>query len=55
MTALPPGLYVRFDGPPDHDAPRFIEVEDEHGVGVRIEWRQDGNDWLLGPFQGTQS
>jgi hypothetical protein len=32
---------VVFDGPPDHDAPRFVEVEDASGASVNAgEWRQ---------------
>lgn len=37
-------IYVIFDGPPGHDAPRFIEVEDERGQGIgesEVNWRED--------------
>lgn len=40
---------VVFDGPPNQPAPRFVEVEDMSGVGVRVgEWveRSDGH-WAL--------
>jgi hypothetical protein len=40
---------VVFDGPPDHNAGRFVEVEDQHGYSVRAgEWvkRPDGY-WAL--------
>ena len=51
-------LYVIFDGPPGHDAPRFIEVEDaqgqSHGVDVGVAWNSPEvsghNYWRLGPF-----
>lgn len=42
-------INIVFDGPPDHDAPRFVEVEDESGNSISIgEWlpRVDGN-WAL--------
>ena len=38
-------INIVFDGPPDHDAPHFIEVEDESGNSLSIgEWlpRKDG-------------
>jgi hypothetical protein len=43
---------VVFDGPPDHTAPRFIELENEAGQSIRFgEWveRPDGfwALWLL--------
>jgi len=40
---------IVFDGPPDHVAPRFVEVEDEQGKSIRLgEWlqRPDGY-WVL--------
>lgn len=36
---------IIFDGPPDHEAGRFVEVEDDHGRSLSIgEWiqREDG-------------
>ena len=38
-------INIVFDGPPDHDAPCFIEIEDENGNSLSIgEWlpREDG-------------
>ena len=41
-------IQIRFDGPPEHIAGRFIEVEDESGRSISVgEWTQDGSDWLL--------
>lgn len=40
---------VVFDGPPSHDSPRFVEVEDENGRSIKHgEWlqRPDGY-WVL--------
>ena len=40
---------IVFDGPPDHEAGRFVEVEDSNGCGMNIgEWveRPDGL-WAL--------
>lgn len=52
-VSLSEGIYVRFDGPPGPESGRFIETEDENGHGVGgIGWHQDGDDWLLGPFDG---
>ncbi len=42
-----PGLVIRFDGPPDHESGRFVEVELD-GASVRLgEWKQDGDYWVL--------
>lgn len=47
-----PYLDIVFDGPPDHDGPRFVEVEDATGASVRaVGWggwvdRGDGT-WAL--------
>src|SRR5690606_20817451 len=40
---------IVFDGPPEHNAPRFVEVEDEHGAGIRAgDWLQrDDGYWVL--------
>jgi hypothetical protein len=40
---------IVFDGPPSHDAPRFIEVENDKGQSISLgEWMQrpDGY-WVL--------
>lgn len=40
---------IVFDGPPDHEAPRFVEVENEKGESISAgEWlkRPDGC-WVL--------
>lgn len=45
-------VYVVFDGPPEHNAGRFVEVEDENGHSLRAggwEKCKDGY-WTLGPF-----
>ena len=51
-TARPSGegyVAVLFTGPPDHEPPGFVEVEDEHGRSVRFgEWVQRGDGyWAL--------
>lgn len=51
MTAI----NIVFDGPPDHEGPRFIEVENDHGQSIRIgEWAalkregfEDAGYWRL--------
>ena len=41
-------IQIRFDGPPEHEAGRFVEVEDDTGASISIgEWVQDGDYWLL--------
>lgn len=43
---------IVFDGPPSHEAPRFVEVEDADGAGQRVgEWKpyKEGF-WTLGFF-----
>lgn len=41
-------IRIRFDGPPEHTAGRFVDVEDESGAGVSVgRWVQDGDYWLL--------
>lgn len=42
-------LEIVFDGPPSHESGRFVEVENEHGCGVKVgEWVDRGNDlWAL--------
>lgn len=49
----PSAIHIIFDGPPSHDAPRFIEVENPEGQSIRIgEWEPDprpeyaGQWWL---------
>ena len=50
-------VYIVFDGPPSHEAGRFIEVETEDGRSVKAgEWVQNTFDrthgyWRLGPFE----
>lgn len=48
----PVHLYVIFDGPPEHESGRFVEVEDENGQGVSAgKWEERGDGfWTLGPF-----
>jgi hypothetical protein len=38
-----------FDGPPGPDAPRFVEVENDRGRGIRYgEWvERDDGVWVL--------
>ena len=40
---------IVFDGPPDHDAPRFLEVESPPGTSIRFgEWvHRDDGYWVL--------
>ena len=42
-------IRVVFDGPPDHEAGRFVEVEDADGRGLSVgEWKQiDSGLWGL--------
>ncbi len=49
-------VYVIFDGPPEHRAPGFIEVEDEDGFSVGgFTWEPHclADCWRLGPFYTT--
>ncbi|MFC4852771.1 hypothetical protein [Actinophytocola glycyrrhizae] len=42
-------INIVFDGPPSHEGPRFVEVEDDAGRSIRVgEWvpRDDGY-WAL--------
>jgi hypothetical protein len=51
--ADPAQFYIVFDGPPNHEAGRFVEVEDEQGRGLKAgTWteRRHGGYWQLGPF-----
>ena len=51
-------IYIVFDGPPDHDSGRFVEVEDADGNGLSrretgAEWSHEAKEaklWYLGPF-----
>ncbi|GAB1512575.1 hypothetical protein JCM33774_46170 [Actinophytocola sp. KF-1] len=46
---LPSVINIVFDGPPSHEEPRFVEVEDDEGHSIRVgEWvpRGDGS-WAL--------
>lgn len=50
--AEPKEFYIILDGPSEHEAGRFVEVEDGRGGGVKAgKWtkRADGF-WQLGPF-----
>ena len=41
-------IHIVFDGPPEHVAGRFVEVEDENGHGMKLgEWEQHGDYWHL--------
>jgi len=42
-------IHVLFDGPPEAEAGRFVEVEDEHGHSIHVgEWLDRGNGlWAL--------
>ena len=59
-------VFIIFNGPPDHNAPQFIEVEtaDGRSVGLQPGWHKYPEDiaiaeglWRLGPLytQGTQA
>ena len=44
-------VFIVFDGPPDQEGPRFVEVETAGGISVRAgEWNQYGDYWKLGPL-----
>lgn len=41
-------INIVFDGPPGHDAPKFVEIETDNGKSINIgKWIQDGNYWKL--------
>lgn len=42
-------INVIFDGPPDHESGRFVEVEDDQGRSIRVgDWSQRTNGlWAL--------
>jgi hypothetical protein len=42
-------IRIIFDGPPEHEAGRFVEVENEHGAGVKVgRWFDRGDGyWAL--------
>ncbi len=42
-------INVVFDGPPTHEGPRFVEVEDDSGHSIRVgEWVDRGDGyWAL--------
>ncbi len=47
-----PSFNIVFDGPPEHQAGRFIEVETQPGISISAgHWSQRDSFWLLGPFQ----
>lgn len=53
-SPYPGDLYVVFDGHPDHENPRFVELDDAEGksVGGVADWKQrDDGYWTLGPFR----
>jgi uncharacterized protein YbdZ (MbtH family) len=43
-------VFVIFDGPPDHNAQRFVEVETADRKSVSVGWEQYGDYWKLGPL-----
>jgi hypothetical protein len=55
IKAAPEPLYVVFDGPPSHDAGRFVEVETIDGKGVSVgKWEEQVDGlWRLGPFYAS--
>jgi len=42
-------VWVLMDRPPGPDS-QFVEVEDAGGQALRVEWREEGRYWALGPF-----
>lgn len=41
-------LHIVFDGPPNHESGRFVEVETRFGRSMRVgEWKQQGQFWHL--------
>lgn len=41
-------IRIVFDGPPDHNAGRFVEVEDENGKSIDVgEWVNSDGYWYL--------
>lgn len=47
-------LFIIFDGAPEHESGRFVEVEDAEGRSVDsgADWvERPGGMWSLGPFQ----
>jgi hypothetical protein len=49
MAQQPSVINIVFDGPPSHEGPRFVEVEDDDGHSIRVgKWvpRDDGL-WAL--------
>jgi len=41
-------INIIFDGPPDHDAGRFVEVETDDGKSINAgTWHQRGKYWVL--------
>ena len=46
-TRVPAGVVIRFDGPPEHDAGRFVEVERD-GASIKFgRWAEHGEYWFL--------
>lgn len=45
-------FFIVFDGPPGPEGGRFVEVETQPGISIRVgAWTQRDGFWLLGPFQ----
>ena len=49
MTKQSSVINIVFDGPPSHEGPRFVEVEDDEGHSIRVgEWVARGDGfWAL--------
>lgn len=49
MTEQSSVINIVFDGPPSHEGPRFVEVEDDQGHSIRVgEWVPRGDGfWAL--------
>ncbi len=49
MAEQPSVINIVFDGPPSHEGPRFVEVEDDEGHSIRVgEWVPRGDGfWAL--------
>lgn len=44
----PHEIHIVFDGPPEPESGRFIEVENEKGEGISVgRWEQRGDTWHL--------
>jgi hypothetical protein len=48
----PSAIHIIFDGPPSHEAPRFVEVENPQGRSIRIgEWEPDPRPEYAGQWR----